>query len=165
MPLPMCELYKEVLAHVKRLWRVQTLYLGVHMAWNKAVAILTREFPLFRFLIISRGYLCFTALSGVAFCFFSAMTNKFLITLSTHVIPLLARPASSGHVIRLLMCVLRVTGWEVTQHVIPVHAIATRSGLVKHLWRVQAQWTHLQGVLMFHCLVWSSLLLLLCHDE
>ena len=27
----------------------------------------------------SRGYLCFTALSGVAFCFFSAMTNKLLI--------------------------------------------------------------------------------------
>ena len=25
------------------------------------------------------GYLCFTALSGVAFCFFSAMTNKLLI--------------------------------------------------------------------------------------
>ena len=84
--------YKKTLAHVKRLWRVQTQYLRVHVAWNKAVAILTREFPLFCFLIISRRYLCFTALSGVAFCFFSAMTNKFLITLSTHVTPLPARP-------------------------------------------------------------------------
>ena len=27
----------------------------------------------------SRGYICFTALSGVAFCFFSAMMNKLLI--------------------------------------------------------------------------------------
>ena len=110
VPLPTYVLYKVNLAHVNHLWRVQAQYFGVHVAGNKAVAILTREFPLFCFLIISRGYLCFTALSGVTFCFFSAMTNKLLITLSTRVIPLPARPASSGHVIRQLMCVLCVTG-------------------------------------------------------
>ena len=57
------------------------------MAGNKAVAILTREFPLFRFLIISRGDLCFTALSKVVFCFFSAMTNKLLLSSSAGPVP------------------------------------------------------------------------------
>ena len=42
--------------------------LGVHVAWNKAVTILTREFPLFRFPVIRISVYGFTTCANDCSC-------------------------------------------------------------------------------------------------